>query len=116
MDHLGCQAVYDTLYLPQEAKNGMVFAHDGVDYVNSYMPLKVPHVDVEWQSSNAWKLCEDHIRNILPNDWEVVLQWMAYNVQNAGRKILWSPIAAENLARLRNTLEHLKNTYKKEIR
>ena len=92
MDHLNGGAVYDTLYLPQEAKHGMVFSHDGVSYVNSYMPLNVPHMDAGWQSSNAWKVCEDHIRNILPNDWEVVVQWMAYNVQNAGSKVLWSPI------------------------
>jgi Pyruvate/2-oxoacid:ferredoxin oxidoreductase gamma subunit len=92
MDYLEGEAVYDTLYLPQEAQNGMVFEHDSVRYVNSYMPLKVPHSDPEWQNSNAWRLCENHIRNILPNDWEVVLQWMAYNVQNAGKKVLWAPI------------------------
>lgn len=92
MDYLNGQVVYDTLYLPPEARNGMVFEHDGVRYVNSYMPLKVPQMATNWESSDKWQLCQDHIRNILPDDWQTIIQWMAYNVQNAGRKILWSPI------------------------
>jgi len=92
MDYLDGQAVYDTLYLPPEAHRGMVFEHDSVRFVNSYMPLRVPQIDAQWQSSDKWQLCEQHLRNILPDDWRTILEWMAYNVQNAGKKILWSPI------------------------
>lgn len=90
--HIDGRVAYDTMYMPSMADGDMTFELDGVQYVNSYLPKYVPEADADWQSKDQWKLCESHIKMILPDDWEALLNWMAFNVQNAGTKVLWSPI------------------------
>lgn len=68
------------------------FEVDGIRYVNSYMPRTVPAADPNWQSHDAWKICEDHINTMFPDDGKVLIKWMAHNVQFPGRKITWSPV------------------------
>lgn len=93
MQFIEGQVAYDTLYMPSALSVGsMFFERDGVQYVNSYMPTWVPKADPNWRDGDAWKVCEDHLKLILPNDYEAVLKWMAFNVQNPGQKLLWAPI------------------------
>lgn len=92
MHFLDGRVAHDYLYVPALATGDPLFEYEGVKYVNSYMLNRVPQVDPAWQGSDAWKVCENHLKNILPNDWEQVLLWMAHNVQKPGAKVLWSPI------------------------
>ena len=92
LEHLNGRRAHDCMYHPPLAKDGCIFKHEGVDFVNSYMPHRVPKCVPDWQASGAWKVCQDHLKNILPDDWEALLAWMAHNVQKPGEKILWAPI------------------------
>lgn len=60
----------------------------GLWILNTYRSFAVP----EETDGDAWKVCEAHMRNILPDGWEEVLKWMASIVQNPGRRVLWSPV------------------------
>jgi hypothetical protein len=90
VDHLGGKVVANTMYRPDQ--DDMFFWVDGIQYVNSYLPHTVPETDDIWEFSDAWVICRNHIRNILGSDSEIIISWMAHNVQKPGRKILWSPI------------------------
>lgn len=68
------------------------FEREGIRYVNAYLSNRVPEADANWRDGKAWRMCDDHIRNILPNDADLVIKWMAYNVQKPGRKVRWSPV------------------------
>ena len=93
MHFIDGRTAYDTLYMPSALSVGsMFFERDGVQYVNSYIPTWVPKVDPNWRDGSAWKVCDAHLKMILPNDYNAVLQWMAFNVQNPGQKLLWAPI------------------------
>lgn len=82
--------VHNTLYLPALA--GPVVTVDGIDYLNSYLPAHVPKEALAWAGHWAVAVWEEHLRTILPDDWRLLLQWLAHNVQHPGRKILWAPI------------------------
>lgn len=62
---------------------------EGGRYFNTYMtgPLPDPVDDPE-----VAQVLEDHMRDLLPEHWQIVLQWMAHNIQYPGRKIIWTPL------------------------
>lgn len=90
-DNFG-KAVHNTMYLPTMWNGDPIFEIDGIRYLNTYNDIWTPKTDANWQQHEAWKICEQHLRNILPNDWQDVLMFMAHNVQYPGKKILWAPI------------------------
>jgi hypothetical protein len=92
LNELQVRQAHDVMYWPKAAKFGMFFEHDQISYVNSYLPNKVPKADPDWQNHHAWGVILSHLQQILPDDWEMMLRWMAHNVQYPGEKILWSPI------------------------
>jgi len=92
LNELQVRQAHDVMYWPKAAKFGMFFEHDQISYVNSYLPNKVPKADSGWQSHPAWEVVLRHLQQILPDDWEMMVKWMAHNVQYPGEKILWSPI------------------------
>ena len=76
---------------------GAYYQWDGVTYANRYSPTSLPDVATEYTPAGLeginqfqnmlYDMCgrrDDVFRN--------VLYWMAYNVQNPGNKIRWSPI------------------------
>jgi hypothetical protein len=85
------QIAHDTLYWPKATVGGKrFFSFAGVRYLNSYMPELVPQSDPNWQSHPAWQTVLAHFKQILPDDWNMLLQWLAHNVQKPGEKILWA--------------------------
>lgn len=90
IEFLEGEIAYREMYRPDAG--GGFFFRDGIRYINSYLPKTVPNIDPDWKSHMAWRLCEDHIRNVLPNDADALIKWMAHNVQKPGVKIRWSPI------------------------
>lgn len=90
-DHAG-RAVHNTMYLPTMWNGNPIFEIDGIRYLNTYNDIWTPKTDDSWHQHDAWQICEQHLRNILPNDWREVLMFMAHNVQFPGKKILWAPI------------------------
>lgn len=94
IDHLKGIVAHSTMYRPDLPECGDdVFWSGGMPFVNSYMPQSVPGVDSDWQNKESWKSCEQHILNILSDEaGQLVIKWMAHNVQFPGKKILWAPI------------------------
>lgn len=92
MNHIEGRIAHDVLYVPSLAAIDPIFEYEGVAYVNSYMLNRVPQADPNWKQKPEWKVCENHLKNILPNDWQTLLHWMAHNVQRPGEKVLWAPI------------------------
>lgn len=83
------ETVQDTIYLPQE---GTFMEIAGQRYLNAYLPGQVPRAAASYQGHWAIEVWRGHLQNILPDDWSLLLQWLAYNVQNPGKKVLWAPI------------------------
>ena len=73
---------------------GSFFEFEGMKRVNSYLHDRVPSADPLWKEKGDWKVIQNHYLKLFENP-EVghkLLQWMAFNVQNTGHKILWAPI------------------------
>lgn len=90
VEYLNGQIAKGTMYRPDLADTA--FFVDGIKYINSYMPSSVPKADPDWNNNDAWRTCDAHIRNIMGDDAEIIIQWMAHNVQQPGIKILWAPV------------------------
>lgn len=90
IDYLGGEVAHATMYRPDV--DATHFDYQGIPFLNSYRPSTVPAADDDWRDNPAWRICADHIRNILNDDAELIIQWMAHNVQFPGKKILWAPI------------------------
>lgn len=86
------EVVHDLMYLPTMWNGDPVFFLDGIKYLNTYNDTSIPGADPNWEKHDAWRICLEHLQNMLPNDWEQLLHWMAHNVQNPGKKILWAPV------------------------
>lgn len=86
------RVVHDLMYLPPMWNGDPFFSLDGVEYLNTYNANTVPDADPNWRDHDAWQICLDHLKNIMPRDWQQLLYWMAHNVQHPGRKILWAPV------------------------
>lgn len=93
IEYLSGTVAHSTMYRPDLPDQGQdVFYVGGVPFINSYMKDTVPAVNPEWRGRDEWRICERHISNILGVNAPLIIQWMAHNVQNPGRKILWAPI------------------------
>jgi hypothetical protein len=73
---------------------GAFFEYEGKKWVNSYRLDSVPIADPNWRDSDCWLTVEKHYLNMfeVPEAGRRILQWMAFNVQHTGTKILWAPI------------------------
>ena len=80
----------DLMYRPD--LGDLMFSVDGILHLNAYLPSSVPAVDEAWSQHDAWRAARDHIHNIVPDGAEVIIKWLAHNVQFPGKKILWSPV------------------------
>ena len=91
MDYKKVPPVFFRMYMPSVGK---FFEHGGEPCVNSYQPELVPGADEDWVFSPAWRVIEEHFQTLFENahDGELIMDWMAHNVQFPGRKILWAPI------------------------
>ena len=90
IEHLHGKIASATMYHP--AMDCVDFEVGGVPYINSYRPNTVPAAAPDWEEHDAWRLCYQHLQNILGDDAHIIIQWMAHNVQKPGSKILWAPI------------------------
>ena len=66
----------------------LVFLEEGITYVNTYVPL-----DLEPVNGNVGRF-KRHMKYLIPNELErnTLLDWLAYNIQNPGKKVRWMPI------------------------
>lgn len=90
IEYLGGEVAAHTMYAPNVPDR--FFVADGIRYVNAYLPRTVPKADPNWQDHEAWRICQHHIENVFTSNANLLIQWMAHNVQFPGVKILWAPI------------------------
>jgi len=83
------ETVHGGMYAPQFADS---FNYDGLDYLNTYRPNKLERVD--YKAGSAVSMVKKHIAHLLPDKYEqsIIINYLAHNVQHAGKKIPWSII------------------------
>lgn len=81
------EVVENTMYFPKAAE---VFTHDGLDYLNSYVPSRLKRVPEG--TTDIVKRIKGHIAHLLPDEREqdLVIHYLAHNVQYPGEKIQWA--------------------------
>lgn len=81
--------VVDKMYWPSAA---VTFEYDNKLMLNSYVESGYKSVDVNDENKHAIDLFLTHINNVLVCEREqrILLDWLAYVVQNAGKRINWA--------------------------
>jgi hypothetical protein len=69
--------------------SGVFTDDDGVQQFNEYVPFMPKNVGANPVVANLW---DSHIRLLLQDDADILIQWMAWIVQNPGVRITWSPV------------------------
>lgn len=80
------EVVENYMYFPAADE---VFTHNGLDYLNTY---REPHIKKPLKEVGAVAKVKRHLEHLLPDaqEREIVLNYLAYNVQNPGVKMNWS--------------------------
>lgn len=86
LNTLGIPVVDRRAYVPWL---GPLFEMSGKFCVNTFRPDSAPVV-VPDSGSRAVELIKSHIEMLLDGEAKRFIQWLAYNVQNPGRKIRWA--------------------------
>jgi len=81
--------VVDKMYWPSAA---ITFEHDNKLMLNSYVDSGYKPVPITEKNKHAIELFLAHIKNTLSDEKEqtILLDWLAYVVQNAGKRINWA--------------------------
>ena len=81
--------VVDKMYWPSAA---ITFEYDNKLMLNSYVESGYKAVDITDNNKHAIDLFLTHIDNVLSDEREqkILLDWLAYIVQNAGKRINWA--------------------------
>lgn len=91
LDFVGIVTADDLAYIPSIGEDRRALISDRW-VLNTFRPKSVPQAQPDWESHEAWALWDAHIKNILPDGHEELLQWCAWTVQNLGKKVRWAPI------------------------
>lgn len=94
LDVLQLPVVSRRMYLPYA---GQRFTLNGLSYLNRYLPSSVPDAKDQWEwdqsDEDAVEVVRKHIENLLgPVEATILIQYLAYCVQNPGKKIRWAPL------------------------
>ena len=93
LERWGTPTVHDTMYVPAREP---VFHHGGRQYANLYSASTLPAVaDYTPEGVEAIHLFAKHLELFCdkrPEVYHGLLAWMAFNVQNPGRKIRFAPL------------------------
>lgn len=83
-----------TQYLPMYDDRVLTF--NGQRVMNSFIPSSIPDTadEISEEGQAIIDRIKDHIRLLMgtDRDTEIILQWMAHNIQFPGEKILWAPV------------------------
>lgn len=94
LDEWGMRVVAGAFYLPFEP--GRIINWKGSTVINLYRSDMLPAVPdvVDAEGLDAIRAWEEHLELLFPDELERALfrSWLAYQVQNPGRKVRWAPI------------------------
>jgi hypothetical protein len=91
----GGKCIYTDMYVPEVFNSeDPFFSINGIDCVNSYSDKTTPLYEPNWKQLDRWKVVEQHIYKMFSakEDAKTLIEWLAHNVQNPGKKILWACI------------------------
>lgn len=77
--------VFDIIY-DADTEFGSIIVEDGIRYVNAFKPSD------DAGTEGDVSIFLTHVRKLLPLDNNILLDWMAYKVQNPGKCMLWAPV------------------------
>lgn len=77
--------VFDIIY-DADTQFGSIIVEDGIRYVNAFKPSD------DAGAEGDVSVFLTHVRKLLPLDSNILLDWMAYKVQNPGKCMLWAPV------------------------
>lgn len=91
LNHLKIPTVYDYAYDPSQPTE-VWFVRNGRKYVNTYHPT-YPELDHR-AAMDAGAILQNHLRNLVaePDYRRVLIDFMAFQVQQPGRKVRWAPM------------------------
>lgn len=104
--------VYAQMYVPamwRDAAGGQFFEHERKHYLNSYSGSATPAIDEGWRDREHWSVINDHMHKLMGNAHEadLMIKWMAHNVQHPGTKILWAPVVYGPQGSGKTTIERI---------
>ena len=104
--------VYAQMYVPamwRDQPGGQFFEHERKHYLNSYSGSGTPAIDEGWRDREHWSVINDHMHKLMGNAHEadLMIQWMAHNVQHPGLKILWAPVVYGPQGSGKTTIERI---------
>jgi len=86
-----CEVVDEVMYYPQ-AQTG-VFDFDGRPYANKFLASSVPDTDPNWEQTGIESVMREYVCGLVPDyEAEMMIRFMAHNVQFPGKKISWCPL------------------------
>ena len=80
------EVVENSMYFPAADE---IFTHNGLDYLNTY---RAPRIKKSKKQTDAVQKVKRHLEHLLPDEAEreIVINYLAHNVQNPGLKMNWS--------------------------
>lgn len=106
------RTVYHGMYVPslwQPGPEGQFFVRDGKRYLNLYAGHSTPKPSHDWATRDGWRAVRDHIYKLIDSreDADMLITWMAHNVQFPGVKILWAPVIIGPYGSGKTTIERI---------
>lgn len=106
------RTVYHGMYVPslwQPGPEGQFFVRDGKRYLNLYAGHSAPKPAHDWATRDGWRAVRDHIYKLMDSreDADMLITWMAHNVQFPGVKILWAPVIIGPYGSGKTTIERI---------
>lgn len=93
LERWGMNTVYDTMYVPC---NPSLFTYQGRRHANLYTPASLPplaeYTAAGVQGIQTFAALLERFCGYRQDVYGTLLAWMAFNVQNPGVKVRWSPI------------------------
>lgn len=104
--------VYAQMYVPamwRDDAGGQFFEHERKHYLNSYEGSGVPATSEGWREREHWRVIHDHVHKLMgsAHEADLMIQWMAHNVQKPGTKILWAPVVYGPQGSGKTTIERI---------
>ena len=86
----GGTVAYNLIYMPHmHTPDDPILTYNGFQVINTYKPLNIPDIDPEWQLRDSWWMFRDHLVKLFGEDAQMIINYLAHNVQFPGLKIRW---------------------------
>jgi hypothetical protein len=86
----GGDTAYNLIYMPDLYNpDDHILTYNGFKVLNTYKPLNIPEISQDWELRDSWWMFKDHLIKLFGEDAEMIINYLAHNVQFPGLKIRW---------------------------